>query len=383
MSTLLIVRPEIFSILIMVFLILYDRYCAKFRSDRGTFIKLALACLGHCIFALVTEVTVNMEGLPKIVNDICHKMFFLFTLVYSIFYLEYALSLVLPRAKLRINIVKGVYIISSISVIVMIFTPITYLKGAHTSYSSGFCPILCFALGFAFIIAANTVMVINRNHIRKSIVYVMLPLSCITFVFLLMQLFIPEFLYTAQALTLISIGLFFVNENPIEKIQNQAFIDTNVQIWNRNCYENDLAKFTANKINIANAKMTYVIGDVNGLKAVNDNLGHQEGDRLIARIARILQKDMHSAYKVYRMGGDEFVAIYLNESLEIIQSQTKTAEEECRRITVGDNIMAGISIGYAQKMSSETFAQTIKRADQMMYERKRQYYQQNGIDRRH
>lgn len=46
-----------------MFLIAYDRYCAKFRTEKDKYFKFALACLGHWVFALITEITVNMDGI--------------------------------------------------------------------------------------------------------------------------------------------------------------------------------------------------------------------------------------------------------------------------------------------------------------------------------
>ena len=152
MNITLIVRPELFSIFIMIFLIIYDRYCAKFRSqtNRNDFFKLALVCLGHCIMAFVTEITVNMEGLSKIVNDGCHILLFLFSLLFCLYYFEYALSLVIPGTSYKKIFDKIVIFIGIAGALVMFFSPINYYKGNGTSYSGGIGVTLCFSLGFLF-----------------------------------------------------------------------------------------------------------------------------------------------------------------------------------------------------------------------------------------
>lgn len=382
MSTLLILRPEIFSIFIMVFLITYDRYCARYRTEKDIFFKFALVCLAHCVMALVTEITVNMETVPKVVNDACHLLFFLFSLLYSLFFLEYALSLILPKGKLRRNILVSGYVISAICVVAMIVSPIEYIVGANTKYSAGLGPTLCYMLGFLFFIAADFILIVNRKRIKRSIVIVMLPLSFITLGFLVFQILVPEFLYTAQALTVTAVGLFFAIENPVGKFQTQAFIDSNAQIWNRNCYEYDLTRLQADKLVLDSSKLIYVVGDINGLKAVNDNLGHVEGDKLIEGSAHVLQKNLKSAFKVYRVGGDEFIALFFDVPLEEVQAQVKAVEEECNGVVLGENIPVGISIGYAARLEGEPFKDTCKRAEQMMYENKRGYYKSCGFDRR-
>jgi len=382
MSTLLILRPEIFSIFIMVFLITYDRYCARYRTEKDIFFKFALVCLAHCVMALVTEITVNMETVPRMVNDVCHLLFFLFSLLYSLFFLEYALSLILPKGKLRRNILVSGYVISAICVVAMIVSPIDYIVGANTKYSAGLGPTLCYMLGFVFFIAADIILIVNRKRIKRSIVIVMLPLSFITLGFLVFQILVPEFLYTAQALTITAVGFFFAIENPVGKFQTQAFIDSNAQIWNRNCYEYDLSRLAANKLVPDSSKLIYAVCDVNGLKAVNDNLGHVEGDKLIEVSARVLQKNLKSAFKVFRVGGDEFVALFFDVPLENVQAQIKAVEDECNGVVLGEGIPVGISIGYAARLEGESIEDTYKRAEQMMYKNKHDYYKNCNFDRR-
>lgn len=381
MRTMMILRPEIFSILIMVFLIMYDRYCARYRNEKETYFKFALVCLAHCIFALITEITVNMEGIPAIVNNICHILFFLFSLLYSLFYFEYALGLIMPASRRKNGIMAMGYIISIICVIVMLVSPIEYIQGENTKYSAGIGPTLCYALGFLLFIAADVIMIVNHKHINRGIITVLLPLSFIALGLLTIQIIFPEFLYTAQALTITALGLFFAIENPVEKFKNRAFIDSNVQIWNRNCYEYDIEHVVAEKLH-KGEQLTLVVGDVNGLKRVNDTLGHIEGDKLLEAVARIWHEKMKSVFKYYRVGGDEFVALYFNEAPDTVKKEVSETEQACDSIQMNQGVLVGISMGYAEAAEGETVKDVFKRAEAQMYESKRMYYKKKGIDRR-
>ena len=230
MQILFTLRPEIFSILIMLLLIIYDRYCARFRNERDEYLRFALVCLAHCIMALVTEITVNLDTVPKTVNDVCHVMFFLFSLLYSGFYLEYALKQVLPKGKRRRQIMGVGNVLILAAIVIMVFSPIYYLQGENTRYSAGIGPTLCFALGFIFIVGADVILVICRKRVNDTVLMMLLPLSTITMGLLVMQICIPEFLCTAQALTLTAVGMFFVVENPVSRFRSQAFIDHNTQV---------------------------------------------------------------------------------------------------------------------------------------------------------
>ena len=57
--------------------------------------------------------------------------------------------------------------------------------------------------------------------------------------------------------------------------------------------------------------------DVNGLKTVNDNLGHAAGDELLVGAAKCIQQCFGNSGKVFRIGGDEFIAMIHTGSFEL------------------------------------------------------------------
>ena len=381
MNIFLIIRPELFSIMIMLFLITYDRYCAKFREVKNTFFPFALVCLGHCVFALVTEITVNMEGVSSYVNDVCHAFFFIFSLLYSLLYLDYVISFVFPKGKARGRILLSGSLICLLCIIIMLLSPISYLQGKGTKYSAGVGPTLCFGLGFLFLIAADVIIIICRKRMDRTVLTTVLPLSVITLGLLFVQIIYPVFLFTAEALTITAVGLFFAIENPVGKFQKQAFVDSYLNIWNRNCYEYDLKHIISRKI-AGGEPLVYVIGDINGLKAVNDTINHSEGDRLLEQIAGQLLKHLKNAYKIYRIGGDEFAAFYFKEDLSLVEKELEAVRQGCGAIHLEQEIPVGISIGYARLAPGEALLEAQKRADRMMYEDKRDFYAASGFDRR-
>lgn len=365
----------------MLFLIAYDRYCSRYRIEDENYLKFALVCLGHCIFAVITEITVNITTIPVWINNICHILFFLFSLLYSLFYFEYALGLIMPKSHIKKYLMMVGYLLCVFSLIVMFVSPIEYIQGDNTRYSAGLGPTLCYMLGFVLFLAADIILIVKNKHINKAIIAVLIPLSFITLGLLTVQIIIPEFLYTAQALTLTAVGLFLAIENPVERFKNRAFVDYNVQLWNRNCYEYDLENIVLKKLE-ANHRISCVIGDVNGLKAVNDRLGHLEGDRLLENVARVWNDELKSAFKCYRIGGDEFFAFCFDVVEERIQAEIISLERSCEAIKMGENIPVGISIGFTQLEENESLDEMFKRAEQKMYENKKNYYNKSGLERR-
>ena len=377
MNILLIIRSEIMAIFILLFLAVYNEICAKYRDGKDFFRGVALTALGHSVFALITEITVNLEGIPVIWNNVFHIIFFTFALLFSLKYFEYALSLILLKNRAKIFLLIA-YFISLVCIVVMVFSPIRYVHGNGTFYSAGIGPTLCYALGFVLMLLSDVLMIIYRKKINESTVLLLIPISLMGLTFLGIQIVVPEFLFTGCTLSLISLGVFFAIENPVEKFKNRSFIDFDTQTWNKNCYDYDLSDYVRKN----NESLIYVLADINGLKKVNDHYGHLEGDALIKACAESLVTKMPHAHKVYRIGGDEFAVIYLNISVDIVEQEIKEVRYSCDRKSRQHRFTVSMAMGYAAFEPGEKMEDMIRRADQMMYARKDDYYRKTGIERR-
>ena len=129
--------------------------------------------------------------------------------------------------------------------------------------------------------------------------------------------------------------------------------------------------------------LTIVQLDINGLKQVNDNLGHIAGDQLICAAATCIDK-VFSAYGTsYRTGGDEFIALLRGDVREEELTRELDISAAAWRGSDG-RIHLSISCGFAKAKDhpDEKFGTLLKMADDRMYEQKRKYYSQMGIDRR-
>lgn len=151
-------------------------------------------------------------------------------------------------------------------------------------------------------------------------------------------------------------------------------------LLNRRAYEDDILNYP----DVPTEKdFVYASIDVNGLKNVNDNLGHAAGDELIKGTAQILKQAIGNYGRVYRTGGDEFVAMFFaNEQyLSKILNDLRIIEGQWRGILVDE---LAISIGCASKREfpTETVEEIAKIADKRMYDDKAKYYSNKGIDRR-
>ncbi|MBQ8095022.1 MAG: GGDEF domain-containing protein [Clostridia bacterium] len=129
--------------------------------------------------------------------------------------------------------------------------------------------------------------------------------------------------------------------------------------------------------------LTVFTFDINGLKAVNDSIGHEAGDELIIGAARCIENVIDTAGQCFRTGGDEFVVLAHMEKQQAEALLTRLEEESTH--WVGKNIgSVSISGGFAHACDYQGFTieKLIREADQAMYAAKAQYYKQHGNDRR-
>lgn len=165
-----------------------------------------------------------------------------------------------------------------------------------------------------------------------------------------------------------------------ERLITSANRDELTGLLNRHAYEKDLLEL---KEMPYKKSFIYASYDVNGLKVVNDKLGHQAGDELICGAADCLLKAIKPNGNVYRTGGDEFQAIiYENTDRfdQIINKLNELMDEWTGNLV--DEIH--LSAGYVSSSENPDLPinEIIKLADQRMYKAKSVYYNKKGIDRR-
>ncbi len=114
--------------------------------------------------------------------------------------------------------------------------------------------------------------------------------------------------------------------------------------------------------------------DLDGLKMINDEYGHEEGDRIINATAMILQK-CASKFKVVRYGGDEFVVMGTVRNEREIENYWKNVEQEINKYNENMKNKAKLSLSYGYdvfKIGVEThLADYLRITDNKMYENKK------------
>lgn len=166
----------------------------------------------------------------------------------------------------------------------------------------------------------------------------------------------------------------------IEERRQLSITDDMTGLFNRRAYEEDCLKIL--ETNIA-SEITIIMMDVNGLKAANDTYGHLAGDELIIGAAKCMLTSMGEYGKVYRIGGDEFVAL-LKCTKQELDDMIHTFEHivarwkgnyECKL-----SISKGIVVG--EEHDDLNFDEIKELADKLMYEDKDEYYKLTDRERR-
>ena len=114
-----------------------------------------------------------------------------------------------------------------------------------------------------------------------------------------------------------------------------------------------------------------IVCDVNGLKRINDTLGHKAGDEYIKDACKLLcEYFKHSP--VFRIGGDEFVVLLKGHDYEARDAILKDINKTFEANIGSDNVVASLGFADYDPETDKSFHEVFKRADGLMYERKMQ-----------
>lgn len=116
--------------------------------------------------------------------------------------------------------------------------------------------------------------------------------------------------------------------------------------------------------------------DLNGLHELNDSKGHASGDAMLKYVGAALREELGEE-NTYRIGGDEFVAFVLDPNEGELERRAAAISRMVEEASYH------VSIGVARDLQPKIDMKSLlKRAELAMYDSKRRYYQQEGIDRR-
>lgn len=159
-------------------------------------------------------------------------------------------------------------------------------------------------------------------------------------------------------------------------LEKMAYQDSLTGLQNRAAFEAELTAINSGQLD--EHHVLCISADLNGLKSVNDSVGHYAGDELIRRTARVLNQCMRPYGKVFRTGGDEFFAVLY----DVGEPEWNGIREDIRTVLSHDNLEhelnLSIAIGSAY-YDGENIYRTIRVADRNMYKEKQKYHMDNDV----
>lgn len=157
----------------------------------------------------------------------------------------------------------------------------------------------------------------------------------------------------------------------LEKVNKETLYDSIhdplTGIYNRGFYEQEM-----DRLKDCNVSLAIVICDVDGLKVVNDTLGHSAGDALLKAAADILKSSFGDEDLVARIGGDEYSVLIPNSLLADVKNSIQKIQEAIANYNLRNpSIPLSLSLGYSK--CEKSFGNTdilFKEADDNMYREK-------------
>jgi diguanylate cyclase (GGDEF)-like protein len=152
-----------------------------------------------------------------------------------------------------------------------------------------------------------------------------------------------------------------------EQHASQARLDPLTGLGNRLAWDEALARYQTHVDN--GGSVTVITLDIDGLKRVNDTLGHAAGDALLQRCAEIIRENVRGDDVSARLGGDEF-AVLIPHPQELAEDCLAALRDRFDGATSSVE-SAAASIGMATTSPGGSVADAVREADQAMYAAKR------------
>ena len=300
-----------------------------------------------------------------------------------------AMIMLLRPGKTWRRILLGLLAFNTLLQIVSVFTGWMITVDAFHHYAHG--PVYAVYMAICMAILALVIVTFIsygrqfRRQNRKSLYAIML--------FVLVGIWVQEGLpgsYRTAYLTM-TLGaamlLIHYNEFSFLKLDEQVAVqkiqidtDALTGLYSRYAYSQALKTYG---MDVLPSDLAIFILDINGLKQVNDNLGHDAGDELIIGAAECVKKVLNGMGRCYRTGGDEF-AVLANLSREEAKDLAERFKQEAAQWH-GEQVQSlHMAVGYALAIDFPEFRaeRLVREADMAMYAAKAEFYSTEGHNRR-
>lgn len=150
-----------------------------------------------------------------------------------------------------------------------------------------------------------------------------------------------------------------------QQLEYYSMHDQLTGLYNRTYFEEELRRLSKSR----DYPITMISADINGLKVINDTMGHDHGDQLLQAAAIVLKDSLRGSDVLARVGGDEYAAVLPNTDEQITTKIINRIRQKIRQYCdEHPDLYLSLSLGTATTHDSiTTFTDLFKRADDEMY----------------
>lgn len=329
------------------------------------------------------------------------KMVIFYSLFASCIFLILALLTSLTNITITKN--KILYMIATVAFALVAVINRLFSKKHHfiLGLSEYFCVISFFSVGI--VLAVNSAYDVTASYmvllfavpmlmvLRPFTISMVIILTNIIYILLMYKLEPTELFHknlinaiiygTTSVMVSTSIIIMKFKKHEADYLNKQLlYKDQLTGLLNRHAYNDLLKSYTKKPIE---PDFVYFSMDLNGLKTVNDTYGHIAGDDFIISSALCIKNAFEPYDQIFRIGGDEFVALLHMNSKEITNAIVDF-QKQLSLQNDGASDLLSISVGFSTVQDDKlTGIDALARlADKRMYDNKRKYYESNGHNRR-
>lgn len=216
--------------------------------------------------------------------------------------------------------------------------------------------------------------ILNTKYIPELDLYLTVEANLNDFTEDVENVFYLNLLTSIVITFIISFLIYFIIKNYSKKLEYLSSYDTLTNIPNRRTFEE---KFNSHLLlkKRRDSDLGVIFFDVDDFKSINDKLGHQKGDMVLRRIASILKKSVRKTDLIARWGGEEFIVALIDSSLDdtlVVCEKIRSSLEEDLKLKNICNYCVTASFGLTMVSQEDTIEKVVQRADEAMYEAKKE-----------
>lgn len=155
----------------------------------------------------------------------------------------------------------------------------------------------------------------------------------------------------------------------IESLMHKALHDRLTGLFNRNKIE-EVLQHELDRSQRYDNPLSILLFDVDNFKIINDNFGHDVGDRVLRELSVLVSQKLRAADLIGRWGGEEFIVVLTETPLDKAIGVANTIRRDVEANNFGLHQSLTISIGVAEYIAGDTKNSLIKRSDIALYQAK-------------